>query len=49
MRDPIIDIEGRARGIEVAIIEREQVLILLIETLDRVRLALGEIPYVAYV
>lgn len=49
MRDPIIDVKGGARGIEIPIVENEQVLVLIRQALDHVRLAFGEVPDVAFV
>jgi hypothetical protein len=49
MRDPIIDIKGSARGIEITIVENKQVLILLRKTLNHMRLALREVPNIAFI
>ena len=49
MRDPIIDVKGGARGIEIAIVEDKQILILLRKPLDHMRLTLREIPNIALI
>lgn len=49
MRDPIIYVERGACSIEIAVIENEQVLVLIREALDHVRLSLGEVSDIAFV
>ena len=49
MSDPVINIESRAGSIKVAIIEREKILVLVCQSLNRMRLAFGEVPDVASV
>lgn len=47
VREPVVDHEGRADLVEVAVVEDEQVLVLVVQALHRVRRALGEVPHVA--
>ena len=47
MCDPVVDIEGGAYGIEVAVVKGKEVFVLFLETLDGMRFALGEVPDVA--
>ena len=49
MRDPIIYVKHGARSIEIAVVENEQVLVLIREALDHVRLSLGEVSDIAFV
>jgi hypothetical protein len=49
MRNPIIDIKGGTRGIEIPIVENKQILILLRKTLDHMRLTLREVPNIALI
>jgi hypothetical protein len=49
MRNPVVDVESGARSLEVAIVEDEQVLVLLRQALNHMRLALREIPDIALV
>ena len=44
---PIADIESGPLGGEIAVIESQEVLIVVFETLDRVRYTLREVPNVA--
>ena len=49
MRDPIIDVEGGACSLEIALVEDKQVLVLIRKALDHMRLALREVPNVTFV
>lgn len=46
MGDPIIDHKGCANRVEVAIVESQEVLILVGQTLDDVCFTFREIPYI---
>ena len=47
VRDPVVNHEGRACGVEIAVVEGEEVFVLGIEAVDCVGNAFGEIPYIA--
>ena len=47
--EPVVEVEGRACAIEVAVVEGEEVFVLVVEALHGVCLALGEVPDVAEV
>jgi hypothetical protein len=47
--NPVIDIECRSDGVEVAVVEHKQIFVLLCQTLYDVGLTLGEVPYVALI
>ena len=49
MRNPIVDIERCACGLEIALVEDKQELILIREALDHMRLALGKVPDVTFI
>ena len=49
MRNPIVDIERCACSLEISLVEDKQKLILVREALDHMRLALGEVPDVAFI
>jgi hypothetical protein len=49
MRDPIIHVETRPRRLKISIIKDEKILILVRQTLDNMRLTLGEVPDIALV
>lgn len=49
VRDPVIDHEGRAACIEVAVVKDEKVFVLLSKALQGVWFTLGEVPDVAFV
>lgn len=47
MRDPIVNHKGRSCGVEISVIERQEILILICEALDGVCGSLGKVPDVA--
>jgi len=49
MCDPVVHVEGCACSLKVAVIEYEQVLVLIRKALDHMRLALWEVPYIAFI
>ena len=48
MQEPVIYHECCAQFVEISVVEGEEVLVLVVQTLDRVRLAFGEVPDVAW-
>lgn len=49
MRKPVIEIERGARGLEITIIKGQEVLVVVVETLQSVRFSFREIPDIASV
>ena len=44
MRQPVVNVEGSARGLEVAVVKGKEVLVVVVEALQSVCFSLREIP-----
>jgi hypothetical protein len=46
-REPVVQVESRSSSIEIPIIESEKILVLVIQTLNGMRLTFGKVPDIA--